>query len=96
MAKVAIIRCKTYDCDIVKKAVESGMQLLGGPGRLVRIGERILLKPNLLVPEVPEKCVTTHPAVFKAVAEVLLSGAAAVNYGDSTAAKNCARKAPWS
>ncbi len=48
MAKVALVRCETYDPAEVKAAVVKGIRLLGGPGRFVRDGEKILLKPNNL------------------------------------------------
>jgi uncharacterized protein (DUF362 family)/Pyruvate/2-oxoacid:ferredoxin oxidoreductase delta subunit len=86
--KVAIIRCETYHYDLVKTAVERGIALLGGLGIFVQKGERILLKPNLLSATPPEKCVTTHPSLFRAVAEVFIAGGAEVSYGDSPAIGN--------
>ena len=73
MSKVAVIRCASYQYDEVQEAVKRGLDLIGGAGSFIRPGEKILLKPNLLTGEPPEKCVTTHPAVFKAVGELLLS-----------------------
>ena len=83
MSKVALVRCETYEYNTVKAAVERGLELLGGPHMFARQGEKILLKPNLLVGEAPEKCVTTHPAVFKAVAGAFQKVGAVVSYGDS-------------
>jgi uncharacterized protein (DUF362 family)/Pyruvate/2-oxoacid:ferredoxin oxidoreductase delta subunit len=85
MAKVAVIRCESYDYDKVKDAVEKGIGLIGGPGMFVRKGEMILLKPNLLSADPPEKCSTTHPAVFKAVGEVFNNFGVVLSYGDSPA-----------
>lgn len=85
MSKVAVIRCDSYDYDKVLEAVERGIQLIGGAGEFVKRDERILLKPNLLTAELPENCATTHPSVFKAVAEVLLKTGAKLSYGDSPA-----------
>ncbi|MBP1664717.1 MAG: hypothetical protein H6Q19_1857, partial [Bacteroidetes bacterium] len=67
-SKVAIVRCCSYDTKEVRIAVSRGMELMGGVETFVKQGEKILLKVNLLVGEVPEKCVNTHPAVFRAVA----------------------------
>lgn len=83
MSKVALIRCTSYQYDEVKKAVQRGLDLIGGAHSFIRPGEKILLKPNLLTGEAPEKCVTTHPAVFKAVGEILQSEGARLCYGDS-------------
>jgi uncharacterized protein (DUF362 family)/NAD-dependent dihydropyrimidine dehydrogenase PreA subunit len=82
-SKVAIVRCNSYEAEEVTKAVSRGMELLGGAGTFVKKGEKILLKVNLLVGEVPEKCVTTHPAVFRAVSELFAAEGAVLSYGDS-------------
>lgn len=93
MAKVVLIKCDSYDYSSVKKAVGRGLELLGGCRVWVAEGEKILLKPNLLSAQPPEKCVTTHPAVFRAVAEALLEAGAVVTYGDSPALGNPERVA---
>lgn len=83
MSQVAVIRCESYAYSEVKAAVERGLELIGGPLAFVQPGENILLKPNLLAADPPEKCVTTHPAVFKAVAEVFQQSGVKLGYGDS-------------
>jgi len=83
MSKVAVIVCKSYEYSQVKRAVEQGLELLGGAAAFVKPGEKILLKPNLLVGDPPEKCVTTHPAVFKAAGELFQRAGAVLSYGDS-------------
>jgi len=82
-SKVAIVHCNSYEANEVKTAVSRGLELIGGAQSFVQKGEKILLKVNLLVGEVPEKCVTTHPAVFKAVAELFAAEGAVLSYGDS-------------
>ncbi|MBN2403697.1 MAG: DUF362 domain-containing protein [Spirochaetes bacterium] len=83
MSKVALIRCESYEYNEVKKAVQKGLQLIGGAEKFAHKGQKVLLKPNLLVGEHPEKCVTTHPSVFKAVGEIFLKEGAVVSWGDS-------------
>jgi len=82
-SKVALVRCNSYDISEVRQAVSRGFELIGGAGSFVTQGEHILLKVNLLVGEVPEKCVNTHPAVFRCVAEQFAASGAIVQYGDS-------------
>ena len=82
-SKVAIVRCGSYNTEEVRKAVSRGLELMGGAESFVSQGEKILLNVNLLVGEVPEKCVNTHPAVFRAVAEMFATKGAIVLYGDS-------------
>jgi len=96
MPLVALVRCESYDPSEVRKTLEKAFALLGGPERFVKKGEKILLKPNLLAAAPPEKCVTTHPAVFRAAAEILADVGARLAYGDSPAvgsAARCAEKA---
>jgi uncharacterized protein (DUF362 family)/NAD-dependent dihydropyrimidine dehydrogenase PreA subunit len=82
-AKVALVRCEGYDDEKVFQSVTRGLDLLGGVGAFVRAGEKILLKPNVLWGSPPEKAVTTHPAVFWAVARLFQSAGAQLSYGDS-------------
>jgi uncharacterized protein (DUF362 family)/ferredoxin len=96
MSEVVLIRCESYDNDKVKDAVMKGINLLGGIGNYVKPGEKIILKPNLLSIAPPEKCVTTHPSVFKAIAEILIEYGVHVSYGDSPglySTENVAKKA---
>ena len=67
-SKVALVHCSSYETDEVRQAVSRGLELIGGASAFVKPGEKIVFKVNLLVGEVPEKCVTTHPVVFRAVA----------------------------
>lgn len=81
---VALVPLDSYDLPKVDEAVRQGVALLGGIGRFVRPEERILLKPNLLGSALPQKAVTTHPAVFAAVARLLReAGCNHLTYGDS-------------
>jgi uncharacterized protein (DUF362 family)/Pyruvate/2-oxoacid:ferredoxin oxidoreductase delta subunit len=85
MAQVALIRCNSYELAEVRAAVRRGLDLLGGAGRFAKKGQKLLLKPNLLVGEAPEKCVNTHHTVFRAAAELFIETGALVSYGDSPA-----------
>jgi uncharacterized protein (DUF362 family)/Pyruvate/2-oxoacid:ferredoxin oxidoreductase delta subunit len=84
-SKVALVRCESYENPEVEKALRRGLELLGGLDKFIHPGESVLLKPNMLLADVPERCVTTHPAVLRAVARLLLSAGSAVSYGDSPA-----------
>ncbi|MGB8829681.1 MAG: hypothetical protein WCC72_09705, partial [Dehalococcoidales bacterium] len=68
--KVAVIRCDSYDRKQVLESVKKGIELLGGISLFVKPGEKIVLKPNILVGIDAEKCVTTHPTVFGAVGQL--------------------------
>jgi uncharacterized protein (DUF362 family) len=82
-SKVALVRCDTYDPNAVHEAVRKGLDLIGGTSSLVKSGERIVMKPNVLYGTNPEKGVSTHPSVFRAVGRLLQESGAQVSYGDS-------------
>ena len=81
--KVAVIRCDTYADDQVLTAIRTGLDLLGGISAFVKSGERIVMKPNIVIGTDPDKGITTHPAVFKAMGKLLKEAGASVYYGDS-------------
>ena len=81
---VALIPLDAYDQPRVDEAVRQGLALLGGVEQFVRPEEKVLLKPNLLARALPQKAITTHPAVFSAVCRALReAGCRHLSYGDS-------------
>ncbi len=82
-AKTVVLHCDSYDLEEVHETIGRGLSLLGGAAAFVAPGERILLKPNLLTGQAPERAVTTHPSVFRSVAEHLRAAGADLVYGDS-------------
>lgn len=82
---VALVKCESYAEDKVLSAVQNGVGLLGGMARFAAKGETILIKPNVLNASDPDKCVTTHPSVFKAVCSLLSETGCRLTYGDSPA-----------
>ena len=83
ISKVAVVSCHSYDKDEVERAVRRGLEYFGGAGAVVKPNEKILLKPNMLAASSPEKAVTTHPMILRAVGVVLREAGAVLSYGDS-------------
>jgi uncharacterized protein (DUF362 family)/ferredoxin len=83
-SRVGLVRCGTYEEDRVFDAVRAGIDLIGGISAFVKPGEKIVMKPNVLIGTNADKGVTTHPAVFKAVGRLLKEAGAIVLYGDSS------------
>ena len=81
---VAIVRCGSYERSEVEAAVGRGLALLGGVAAFARPGERLVVKPNVLIGDEPHKAATTHPEVFRAVAARLLAAGLDLAYGDSS------------
>ncbi|MFA6001477.1 MAG: DUF362 domain-containing protein [Thermoleophilia bacterium] len=69
--RVAITRCDDYDNARVQAAVKESLALIGGLTDIIKPGDRVLLKANLLAPVDPKESVTTHPAVVRAVIELV-------------------------
>jgi uncharacterized protein (DUF362 family) len=88
MAKfaVSVVKCEHYDADLVEKSLDRAVQLVGGWGRYVKKGARVLVKPNLLSWHSAEDAVTTHPIVVEKILERLLELGAKPSVGDSPAA----------
>ncbi len=83
MNRIVLARCDDYDLSRVRGAILLLLEPLGGMSAFVRPGERILLKPNMLSVKTPEQSVTTHPAVVRAVAELVRDAGGRVLIGDS-------------
>ena len=62
---VAIVPART-DYSDAEQAVREAIGLLGGMGRFVRKGSRVVIKPNMSFPNPPEWGTTTHPEVVVA------------------------------
>ncbi len=73
-SKVAIVRCDTYEEMAVLSGIKRGIDLIGGMPSFIKPGEKILLKPNVLIGDEPEKLVSPHPLVFEAVARLAKAG----------------------
>ncbi len=89
-SKVIIVPCDSYETEQVYRSVKAGIKALGGMGAFLKQSERILVKPNFLSAALPEKAVTTHPAVIEAVFRILQEeGYLHVQYGDSPGHGSC-------
>lgn len=86
MSKVSIVECETYDFTEVKRAIRIAVENSDFPDVF---GKKVLLKPNVLSDSLPEKAITTHPTVLKAVIQLVKDkGAKKVYVGDSPALQN--------
>lgn len=79
------MRCGDYETQAVESAVRRSIDLLGGMAQFVQPGQRVLVKPNLLRPSVPQQAVVTHPAVVRAVILLVQEVGAKVVVADNPA-----------
>ena len=66
-ALVALRRCAGYDRQAVEAAVDAIFADCGGIESIVKPGQRVLIKVNLLMKRRPEQATTTHPEVARAI-----------------------------
>lgn len=87
-ATVSLTRCIDYGQGRVRAAIERQFELLGGLGRFVKRGDRVLLKPNLIAPRSRRWATQTDPAVIVEAARLLIDFGARPFVGDSPAWSN--------
>ncbi len=76
MSRVALLSCPDYASPGLERAVSQAVELCGGLGGglddLVRPGDRVLIKPNLLGAHEVAKRITTDPSIVRAVTQLVL------------------------
>lgn len=80
---VAVRKCRDYEINEVYKCISEIYKKCGGDDLKDR---RVLIKPNILSDDIPEKCISTHPVVIEAMIMFLRDNGAEVVLGDSPAA----------
>ncbi len=80
--KISVRSCKEYDLNEVYEIISDIYKKTGGPELS---GKSVLLKPNILSDNEPERCVSTHPVVLEAMIRFCQACGASVMVGDSPA-----------
>src|SRR5208337_1270381 len=88
---VTIRRCDDYSPAKLAPVIRQLFDDLGGLESMMKSGDRVLLKPNLLKSANPEEAVVTHPAVVEAVASIVIDCGARPFLGDSPPLGNLTR-----
>ena len=81
--QVSLIRATSYQQDALKESLTTLLDPLGGIGAFVKPGNRVLLKPNLLMVTQPTKECTTRPELIRAVAQQVIEAGGKPFLGDS-------------
>lgn len=82
MEQVSLLKAESYQDGLADK-LEELVKPLGGWKTFGRSGDRILLKPNLLMAKSPQSAALTHPALIVAVARLFKDYGCQVAIGDS-------------
>jgi len=86
--ELALTKCAQYDDALVAESLTRVLAPLGGLARFIAPGQRVLLKLNLLSAAAPERAVTTHPALVKAMIRQVQALGATPILGDSPGGVN--------
>lgn len=91
--RVSLVRCSGYDPATVCRAVADAVAAAVDLSSLIRRGDRVLLKPNLVMGRAPERAVNTHPAVVGGVAALVRDLGGRLVVGDSPGVGSAERAA---
>jgi uncharacterized protein (DUF362 family) len=85
MPKVSLIRAQSYDLTQLKDAIAHLLEPFGGMETIVKKGDKVLLKPNLLTASRPTKECITRPEIVYCVAQLVQQAGGKPFLGDSPA-----------
>lgn len=84
VSKVIIKECKDYGLDNLNLKINEAMEKLGGWNSIVKPGDRVLLKVNLIGPKPSESAAVTHSEFVRALVKILKEKECSVWIGDSS------------
>ncbi|GAP97427.1 DUF362 domain-containing protein [Leptolyngbya sp. NIES-2104] len=82
---VSLLRATSYDLSELRAALETLLEPLGGMSAVVKLGDHVLLKPNLLTGARPGKECVTRPEIVYCVAKMVQEAGGKPFLGDSPA-----------
>jgi uncharacterized protein (DUF362 family)/NAD-dependent dihydropyrimidine dehydrogenase PreA subunit len=88
---VSIRKCESYESTLVDATVRRAVADIGGIERFVSPGDRILVKPNMLIPRRPEEAITTHPEILRVAIRLVKEAGGVAVVGDSPAGRSTER-----
>ncbi len=81
--QVSISKCSSYQLEEVQTAVLKCLDAIGGISSIIKPGDKVMIKPNMLQGRSPDDAITTHPAVVEAVVNIVKDAGAIPLIGDS-------------
>lgn len=82
---VSLIRADSYELESLQNNIAKLLAPMGGMAAIVKMGDRVLLKPNLLTGARPGKECTTRPELVYVVAQMVIDAGGKPFLGDSPA-----------
>ncbi|MFW5986197.1 MAG: DUF362 domain-containing protein [Halanaerobiales bacterium] len=96
MEKVCVVKCHEYKEEFMYQALKEVLKEYNGIDSIIKPGQRVLLKVNLLMGKPPEAMVTTNPVFVKAICRLVKDAGAKPVIADSPGGpfeKNLLRRA---
>lgn len=84
---VSLLRCESYDLDLVTNKLNELIDLLGGIKKYVKKDSKVFLKLNCVGPFAPEMGITTHPIVVEAMIKLIKTQTDNITIGDNPAVR---------
>lgn len=84
ISPVLIEKVPDYSIEPLEQFIRRSLDYLYPSHSPFQKGKKVLIKPNLLAPKLPEEAVTTHPAVVEALVRVLKDTGVDMYIGDNT------------
>lgn len=81
--QVAVNRCDNYDITAVETVIRAQLESLGADKSFFA-GKKVVIKPNLVIPASPDKCITTHPSLVEAAARIISEAGGSVIIAESS------------
>ena len=82
-ARVAVVRCPSYEAEVLSGAVRQSLELVGGLDSFLDPGTKVFVKINHLSPHAPpDRAICTHPAFVREVLRGLLERDVRLTVGD--------------
>ncbi len=85
MPSVSLMRAQSYELEALRHSLEALLEPLGGMAAIVKPGDRVLLKPNLLTGAKPQKECVTRPEIVYCVAQMVQAAGGQPFLGDGPA-----------
>ncbi len=86
--KVSAVQCKSYDKSLVFNKLKESVSKAGGFPVALTKKSKVLIKPNFLTAQSPDKAITTHPEIVRAIIKLLREqNISDITIGDSPAGK---------
>ena len=95
MTKVSIVRCEDYEYNRLRQVIQESLELIGGLGSVMREGDKVLLKPNMMASKSPDRAVNTHPTFIRALFEIIRDFGAKPVIGESPGGAIFGTKRVW-